>query len=109
MTSNRVPMLGFEDSPCGSATELEDGALPHPNAPFRKRPSSNRSSLVSQDISSLTSEELWNLEQEGVLPDMSNPTRQADERPLDTVRRISMRMEHSQSFHNGLREDLICR
>jgi len=81
-----------------------------PNPPFRNRPGSipNRSSFVSQDVSSLNSEELWNLEQAGILSDMSNPSRQAAERPLDTIRRISMRVEHSQSFYQGLPGDVIC-
>ncbi len=57
----------------------------------------------------MTSEDLWTMEQHGIIPDMSNPTRQAEERPLDTVRRISMRMEHSQSFYNGLPGDVICK
>ncbi len=113
MTTTRPLIPGqtlTEDSPSGSMTSFEDPTLPLPQAPFRRRPgsTSNRSSFPGLDLSTLTSEELWTLEQEGVLPDMSNPTRHAAERPLDTVRRISMRMEHSQFFHNGLPGDVIC-
>lgn len=42
-----------------------------------------------------------------VVPDMSNPLTRAAERPLDTVRRMSSRVEHS-PYRNGLPQDVIC-
>ena len=63
--------------------------------------------MTSQDLSSLTSEELWALEQENSpMADMSNPLTRAAERPLDTVRRQSSRIEHS-PYRNGLPQDVI--
>lgn len=55
---------------------------------------SNRSSILSQ--AAMTSEELWTLEDE--IPDLSNPSRKASERPLDTVRRMSFTEEPLNTF-----------
>ncbi|RXK41663.1 hypothetical protein M231_01163 [Tremella mesenterica] len=81
-------------------------ALGLPNPAFRRGSrtgsSSNRSSMTSADIASLNSEELWALE----MPDQSNPTRQAGERPLDTVRRLSRQMEQT-PIQPGLPVDVL--
>ncbi|WVQ96804.1 hypothetical protein IAU59_003911 [Kwoniella sp. CBS 9459] len=105
----------LHESPNGSSTSLsEHPDLALPNPAFRRRngggSGSNRSSIASQqDLNSLTSEELWALghEQQDV-PDMSNPMRQAAERPLDTVRRMSTRIDKSEyMYHGGLPGDVI--
>ncbi|WWC70613.1 uncharacterized protein I206_104564 [Kwoniella pini CBS 10737] len=104
----------LHESPNGSSTDLTNADLALPNPAFRRRrngSSSNRSSIASnQDLSSLTSEELWSMGQpEDDTPDMSNPMRQAAERPLDTVRRETRRFEtRPQSYvHVGLPGDVI--
>ncbi|WWC88825.1 uncharacterized protein L201_003738 [Kwoniella dendrophila CBS 6074] len=106
----------LHESPNSSSTNLADVDLALPNPAFRRRamgnssPSSNRSPISSsQDLSKLTSEDLWSLGQEqDNIPDMSNPSRQAAERPLDTVRRESRRIEKGQTFHvGGLPGDVI--
>ncbi|WWC62389.1 uncharacterized protein I303_104985 [Kwoniella dejecticola CBS 10117] len=112
-----VPMpngMFLHESPNGSSTDLANTDLALPNPAFRRRgngSSSNRSSIASsQDLNSLTSEELWSLGQrEDDIPDMSNPMRQAAERPLDTVRRESRRMDQRpESYvHVGLPGDVI--
>lgn len=53
----------------------------------------------------MNSEELWTLEDDPI-PDMSNPTRSAAERPLDTVRRMSY-MISDQSLYAGLPTEII--
>ncbi|WWD18343.1 hypothetical protein CI109_102793 [Kwoniella shandongensis] len=100
----------LHESPNSSSTNLADLALPNPA--FRRRPvsgvGSNRSSISSsQDLSSLTSEELWTLNHEQEVRDMSNPTRPAMERPLDTIRRLSKAMEQPVQYHPGLPGDVI--
>ncbi|OCF31302.1 hypothetical protein I316_07088 [Kwoniella heveanensis BCC8398] len=110
-----VPMpngMFLHESPNGSSTSLSehpDLALPNPAFRRRNGGGSNRSSIASQqDLSSLTSEELWALGQEQDVPDMSNPMRQAAERPLDTVRRMSKRIDKSEyMYHGGLPGDVI--
>ncbi|KAK1925304.1 hypothetical protein DB88DRAFT_188570 [Papiliotrema laurentii] len=100
--------LFLHESPSGSSVSLnDDPTLMLPQPAFRRRPGgSNRSSVASsQDLSSLTGEELWSMDQE-VVPDMSNPLTRAAERPLDTVRRMSSRVEHS-PYRNGLPQDVI--
>ncbi|BEI80741.1 hypothetical protein CcaverHIS002_0112700 [Cutaneotrichosporon cavernicola] len=66
---------------------------PPPGAFGRRRagtnPGSNRSSMASFD--GMNSEELWRLEDS--TPDMSNPTRPSQERPLDTVNRMTNRWD----------------
>lgn len=63
--------------------------------------------MTSQDLTSLTSEELWALEQDtNSMADMSNPLTRAAERPLDTIRRQSSRIEYS-PYRNGLPQDVI--
>ncbi|WVR06208.1 hypothetical protein IAU60_003238 [Kwoniella sp. DSM 27419] len=113
---NPLPMpngMFLHESPNGSSTSLSDHAdLALPNPAFRRRAGgsgSNRSSIASsQDLSALTSEELWALGHEQEIPDMSNPTRQAAERPLDTVRRMSKRLERGdQNYYGGLPGDVI--
>ena len=86
-------------------TDLPDLGLPNPAFSRRGRlgNSSNRSSMTSADLASLNSEELWALE----MPDASNPSRQASERPLDTVRRLSKAVEHT-PYHGGLPMEVIC-
>ncbi|WVF69304.1 hypothetical protein IAT40_004080 [Kwoniella sp. CBS 6097] len=102
----------LHESPNGSSTSLSehpDLALPNPAFRRRNGGGSNRSSIASQqDLSSLTSEELWALGQEQDVPDMSNPMRQAAERPLDTVRRMSKRVDKSEYMYaGGLPGDVI--
>ncbi|WRT67631.1 uncharacterized protein IL334_004603 [Kwoniella shivajii] len=105
----------LHESPNGSSTSLHDGELVLPNPAFRRRnvngngSSSNRSSIaLNQDLSSLTSEELWALGQDQDIPDMSNPMRQAAETPLDTVKRMSRMVDKSdQTYHGGLPGDVI--
>jgi len=85
----------LHESPNNSSTDLAELGLPQPA--FRRRSnasglSSNRSSMHSL-TSGLTSEELWKMDQEANQPDLSNPSRQARERPLDTVRRMSRTYE----------------
>ena len=98
------------ETPLTATASLDDPDLGLPLPSFRRRPGtqSNTSSVVSQDLSGRTSEELWNLQQAaGVVdPDAYAPE---VERPLDTIRRMSMRIEHSKSFHNGLPGDVICK
>ncbi|BEJ17637.1 hypothetical protein CspHIS471_0610380 [Cutaneotrichosporon sp. HIS471] len=66
---------------------------PPPGAFGRRRagtnPGSNRSSMAS--FEGMNSEELWRLEDS--TPDMSNPTRPSQERPLDTVNRMTNRWD----------------
>ncbi|WWD04704.1 hypothetical protein V865_002775 [Kwoniella europaea PYCC6329] len=108
----------LHESPNSSSTNLASGDvdLALPNPAFRRRGNgngsiSNRSSIASnQDLGSLTSEELWAMGQEqdsNSIPDMSNPMRQAAERPLDTVRRESRRIEKDRIFTSGLPGDVI--
>ncbi|ORY31393.1 hypothetical protein BCR39DRAFT_90766 [Naematelia encephala] len=111
MTTTRAPLPGqmfMHESPSGSYTDLTDLALPQ--APFRRRTgnSSNRSSVhSSQDLSTLTSEELWNLEAAELLqPDLSNPTRRAAETPLETSKRLSRQMD-APDYHGGLPGEVI--
>lgn len=117
-SSMRPPLpnaMFLHESPSGSSSSLvDDPTLTLPQPAFRRRKGgSNRSSIhSSQDLSSLTSEELWSLEQEtGVsgnsAADMSNPMTRSQERPLDTVRRMSSRIEHS-PYRTGLPQDVIC-
>lgn len=100
-----------EESPVGMAL-ADDPTLMLPQPAFRRRNggSSSRSSIASsQDLSSLTSEELWNLDHEGKagpIADMSNPMRNSAERPLDTVRRMSTRLE--KTYQGGLPGEVIC-
>ena len=92
------------DSPSGSSTSLSNDDLGLPNPAFRRRPGSNRSSMTQ---SSLTSEELWALEQQANgPPDLSNPMRQAAERPLDTIKRMSRQVERQ--YSGALPGDVIC-
>lgn len=108
-----APGMFFHESPSHSSSSLQDPAadLGLPQPAFRRRPgsgfSSNRSSVHSNmDLSGMTSEDLWNLEND-VTPDMSNPNRQAAERPLDTVRRMS-RLTDRPAWNSGLPGDVIC-
>ncbi|WVQ73175.1 hypothetical protein IAR50_002739 [Cryptococcus sp. DSM 104548] len=111
----RAPVTpnSLEPSPHGSSTSLGDNlALPNP-AFIRRRggdgsaSSSPRSSIASsQDLSTLTSEELWTLNRDDV-PDMSNPHTVAAERPLDTVRRQNKYSEAPNVFHGGLPGEVI--
>lgn len=64
--------------------------------------------MSTQDLTSLTSEELWTLGQEEV-PDMSNPMRTAAERPLDTVRRLSTIADTDIVYQPGLPSEVICK
>ncbi|WVQ80562.1 hypothetical protein IAT38_002667 [Cryptococcus sp. DSM 104549] len=117
--------VSLHESPSTSSTSLGLGeGLTLPNPAFRRGSSaggngpassvggggSARSSIIStQDLNSLTSEELWSLGHGGEeMPDMSNPSRQAAERPLDTVRRMS-RMVDSRpvGYQPGLPGDVI--
>ncbi|WVW84497.1 hypothetical protein I302_106531 [Kwoniella bestiolae CBS 10118] len=109
----------LHESPNSSSTNLAGSGeidLALPNPAFRRRAngngsSSNRSSIAShQDLGSLTSEELWALghgQEQDITPDMSNPMRQAAERPLDTVRRESRRIDKDRTFTSGLPGDVI--
>ena len=100
-----------QDSPSGpSASPAEDLAAfarPQPSFSRRSGSHSNRSSIHSQDLSSLTSEELWNIEHDNAAQDDNNPSRPARERPLDTVRHMSMRYDRSQPFQSSI-PDVIC-
>ncbi|ODN81722.1 hypothetical protein L202_02116 [Cryptococcus amylolentus CBS 6039] len=106
----RAP-TSLNPSPHGSSTSLGDNlALPNP-AFIRRRggdgsasPSARSSISSSQDLNTLTSEELWSLNREDV-PDMSNPHTTAAERPLDTVRRQSKMSDAA--FHGGLPGEVI--
>lgn len=107
-----LPSVASHESSEGSSLSLGDG-LALPNPAFRRRTgegtNSARSSIVSsQDLNSLTSEELWTLGQEEV-PDMSNPMRTAAERPLDTVRRLSTIADSDPVYHTGLPSEVICK
>lgn len=105
-----------ESSPQGSSTSLNEMDLPLPQPAFRgagahrSGRSSARSSIISSaDLNSMTSEDLWTLGQEQAVPDMSNPDRQAAERPLDTVMGLGMREKKHKSFRAGLPVDVICK
>lgn len=105
-----LPSVVSHESSEGSSLSLGDG-LALPNPAFRRRTgegtNSARSSIVSsQDLNSLTSEELWTLGQEEV-PDMSNPMRTAAERPLDTVRRLSTIADSDPVYHTGFPSEVI--
>ncbi|KAK8858453.1 hypothetical protein IAR55_002680 [Kwoniella newhampshirensis] len=101
--------MSVHESPNSSSANLADLALPNPA--FRRRQGgtgSNRSSVSSsQDLSGLTGEELWAMNHEQDIRDMSNPTRLAEERPLDTIRRLSKAMEQPVGYHPGLPGDVI--
>jgi hypothetical protein len=89
-TRQQLPEQMFiHESPNSSSTDLAELGLPQPA--FRRRSNASGTGLSSNRSSmhSLTSEELWKMDQEANQPDLSNPTRQAKERPLDTVRRLS--------------------
>ena len=89
-TRQQLPEQMFiHESPNLSSTDLAELGLPQPA--FRRRSNASGTGLSSNRSSmhSLTSEELWKMDQEANQPDLSNPTRQAKERPLDTVRRLS--------------------
>lgn len=102
------------DSPHGSSTSLHDPALAPPQPAFLRKNNgtrSNRSSIHSVDTSGMTSEDLWNLDAEPIA-DMSNPQRNAMERPLDTVRRMSQRSEKrpgSISRYTAMPADFMCK
>ena len=104
-------MFIHESSPSASSTSLVgDPTIALPQSPFRRRQggtASNRSSIHSQDQSGMNSEEPWTMEQEPDVADMSNPLRQASERPLDTIRRLSNRMDYA-SFRGDLPGEIIC-
>ncbi|KAE8538743.1 hypothetical protein D1P53_005106 [Cryptococcus gattii VGV] len=105
-----IPSMVSHESSDGLSLSLGNG-LALPNPAFRRRAgegaNSARSSIVStQDLNSLTSEELWTLGQEEV-PDMSNPMRTAAERPLDTVRRLSTIADTDIVYHPGLPSEVI--
>lgn len=94
----------------GLSPSASRGGFPRqgpPPAAFRGRArlgnGSNRSSLASYD--GMNSEELWTLEDDPT-PDMSNPTRSAAERPLDTVRRMSYTIS-DQSLYAGMPTEII--
>jgi len=89
-TRQQMPdQMFIHESPNSSSTDLAELGLPQPA--FRRRSNASGTGLSSNRSSmhSLTSEELWKMDQEANQPDLSNPTRQAKERPLDTVRRLS--------------------
>lgn len=89
-TRQQLPdQMFIHESPNSSSTDLAELGLPQPA--FRRRSNASGTGLSSNRSSmhSLTSEELWKMDQEANQPDLSNPTRQAKERPLDTVRRMS--------------------
>jgi hypothetical protein len=89
-TRQQMPdQMFIHESPNNSSTDLAELGLPQPA--FRRRSNASGTGLSSNRSSmhSLTSEELWKMDQEANQPDLSNPTRQAKERPLDTVRRLS--------------------
>lgn len=105
-----IPSMVSHESSDGLSLSLGNG-LALPNPAFRRRAvegaNSARSSIVStQDLNSLTSEELWTLGQEEV-PDMSNPMRTAAERPLDTVRRLSTIADTDIVYQPGLPSEVI--
>ncbi|GMK57742.1 hypothetical protein CspeluHIS016_0405760 [Cutaneotrichosporon spelunceum] len=95
----RQPHPNLQMTRAGVAQRLmrEDAQPRPPRAPpgaFSRRragtnPGSNRSSMAS--LEGMNSEELWSLEDS--TPDMSNPTRLSQERPLDTVNRMANRWD----------------
>jgi hypothetical protein len=96
----------MHESPNNSSTDLAELGLPQPA--FRRRSNASGTGLSSNRSSmhSLTSEELWKMDQEANQPDLSNPTRQAKERPLDTVRRMSR--GYDQPNMSQLPGEVIC-
>ncbi|KAK4684257.1 hypothetical protein P7C73_g5935, partial [Tremellales sp. Uapishka_1] len=95
-----LPRMFLHESPNGSSSDL---VLPQP-AFRRKSQHSNRSSM--HDVNGLSSEELWRLGQEDRTPDLANPDRDSGERPLDTMRRMSRRVDQP-GWQTGLPTEVI--
>jgi hypothetical protein len=108
-TGLRQPLpdqMFLHESPNSSSTDLAELGLPQPAFATRRRSNASGISSNRSSTHSLTSEELWKMDQEANQPDLSNPTRQAKERPLDTVRRMSRTFE--QPTINQLPGEVIC-
>lgn len=96
----------LHETPNGSPADLAELGLPQPAFRRRSNASSGRSSRGSSthSLTGLTSEQLWQMDH----PDLSNPSRQSRERPLDTVRRMSQNFDQPQPWQGGLPGEVIC-